>query len=121
MILREEQDMRKTLLTLVASAALAFGVAGQASARDYHGGGHHGGYHHRDHDRHYDRGHHRQHYKHHRHHRHHYRPYYSGYHYSPGPYYAPPVQYYAPPVPYYGGYGYGVGYSQPGFGIYIGR
>jgi Ni/Co efflux regulator RcnB len=111
--------MRKTLLALLASAALAFGVAGQASARDYHGGGHHRGYHNGHHERHWDRGHHRHHYKHHRPYRHHYkhhrhyRPYYSSYYYSP--------YVYGPPVPYYGGYGYGIGYSQPGFGIYIGR
>ena len=110
--LREEQDMRKHLLTILASAALAFGIAGQASARDYHGG------HDRHYERHYDRGHHHGNYNNHwRHGRHYghnhyyrpYRPYYSGYYYAP------------PPAPYYGGYGYGVGYSQPGFGIYIGR
>jgi hypothetical protein len=111
--LREEQDMRKHLLTLLASAALAFGIAGQASARDYHGG------HDRHYERHYDRGHHHHgHYNNqwrhgryygHNHYYRPYRPYYSGYYYAP------------PPAPYYGGYGYGVGYSQPGFGIYIGR
>jgi len=141
MILRQEQTMRKTILTLVASAALAFGIAGQASARDdrgggnhgggyqgggnhgggYHGGGNYGGgnygggYHDRDRGRHYDRGHyrHQSHGRHYRHHNNHYRPYYTGYYDSP---YA-----YGPPAPYYGGYGYGVGYSQPGFGIYFGR
>lgn len=118
--------MRKSILTLVASAALAFGIAGQASARDYHDGGHRGGGYHQDrgdrhydrggHNRHYDRGHdrHRSHGRHYyRQHHQNYRPYYSGYYDSP---YA-----YGPPAPYYGGYGYGVGYSQPGFGIYIGR
>ena len=123
--------MRKTILTLVASAALAFGIAGQASARDYHdggnrGGGYHdggrdydddygGGYRNGDRGQHYDRGHRRyqDHGRYYRHHNDRYRPYYSGYYDSP---YA-----YGPPAPYYGGYGYGVGYSQPGFGIHIGR
>lgn len=106
--------MRKILMTLVASAALAFGIAGQASARDYHHG--HGNY---NHSRHYHGGYHG--------HYNHYRPqYYGGYYGYARPYYSGyGGYYYAPPPPpppvYYGGYGYGVGYSQPGFGFYIGR
>lgn len=101
--------MRKTLLTLLASAALAFGIAGQASAggRDHHG--------HRHYERHYHSGHHdhHRHWKHRGHHRHyHHRPYYSGYRYGPPP---PPV-YYQPYPGAYGGY-----YALPGFSVYIGR
>lgn len=111
--------MRKHLLTLLASAALAFGIAGQASARDYHDDnrGHHG-------NRYYSGQHHNPGPHHSQH-----RPQYSGYsegsharsYYSRN-YYAP-----LPPRAYYDGYGYdygdgyGVGYSEPGFGLYIAR
>lgn len=107
--------MRKHLLTILASAALALGVAGQASAdgRDYHGS-HRGENGHR-----YNGGNHLDHRSHHDHNR----PYYTSYSRHARPYYS--GNYYAPPPPpiYHDryDYDYGASYSQPGFGIYIGR